>query len=462
MAVTVAQLGKIRDQLFLVQGGNGLALPSNSVDAHGTDDPMVKALDAMMNGLISADLSLPPKYDGLGVGVVNFTKDPSAPTVWLHNGGTPWRIASTGKIAVLLAAVQLRDDVRLVKEVTGLTDPAEYDRLFANQALWLPTSPLGVGVLFRNMDIWGGTKPTTARRHCPRPSSIFDLTKDPIDFRGPEIATATAKIAVAKKLGWKSGDKKLADMTWPQVPKFDFSELLWLMGDNSDNVAATACMSEIGVAYIKSVQRAYGLFQPNTDARLLLADGYDRVPSSSHIHGVSSDLRPLADREVNDVTDALKTKGAADDVDPTNYTDHKSAEPGSATALLAYLIALIQNRFVSSRNTASQDPGAFACETIRQNLSHGPENENGEGFPGTRSYIVEAIASVATVKKQLSKIGLLQETDGEMPPGLSCEFAHLETENGGKKLQYGIVLTGIRHNIEPDLGPKIHNVLLTL
>jgi hypothetical protein len=114
VAVPAAQLGKIRDQLFLVQGGNGLVLPSNSVDAHGTADPMVEALDAMMNGLISADLSLPSKYDGLGVGVVNFTKDPSAPTVWLHNGGTPWRIASTGKIAVLLAAVQLRDDVRRV------------------------------------------------------------------------------------------------------------------------------------------------------------------------------------------------------------------------------------------------------------------------------------------------------------------------------------------------------------
>jgi len=487
MAITAAELEKIREQLFLVQVGTELALPSNTVDAHGSNDPMVTALDQMMDGLTSApDMSIPQRWEDVGVGVVNFTKDPKNPTVWLHNGEKIWRVASTGKISVLLSAVQLRDDVRLVKEVTESTDPAEYDRLFANPDLWRPTSVFGLGVFVRNREITGGSKSKTAARHCPRPSSIFDLTKDPVDFRGPEIATAAAKLAVAKKLGWKAWKStdplkardKLPHLTWSQVSKFDFSELLWLMGDCSDNVAATACMSEIGVAYIKSVQKAYGLFQENTDARLLLAEGYDSN-LSGRIHGASSDLRRLTDRETNDVIDALRTKGKAGSTNPTDYTDQKSAQAGSATALLAYLIALIQNRFVSSRTTPGRDNGALACETIRQNLSPGPESENGQGFPGTRSNIVGAIGGlpgapsavppapavpgVATVTKQLSKVGVLLEGDREMPPGLDCEFAFLETANSsGKKLQYGIVVTGIRQNIEHDLGTKIHNTLLTL
>jgi len=488
MAITAAELEKIREQLFLVQVGTELALPKNTVDAHGSNDPMVTALDQMMDGLTSApDMSIPRRWEDVGVGVVNFTKDPKNPTVWLHNGEKIWRVASTGKISVLLSAVQLRDDVRLVKEVTGSTDPAEYDRLFANPDLWRPTSVFGLGVLVRNREITGGSKPKTAARHCPRPSSIFDLTKDPVDFRGPEITTAAAKIAVAKKLGWKASkptasarikDHMPADLTWPQVSQYDFSELLWLMGDLSDNVAATACISEIGVAYIKAVQRAYGLYQENTDARLLLAEGYDsNLTTSVHIHGASSNLRPLTDRETNDVIDALRTKGKEGSTEPTDYTDQKSAQAGTATALLAYLIALMQNQLVSSRKTPGRDNGALACETIRQNLSPGPFTQSGQGFPGTRSSIIDAIAGlpgdpgavppvpavpgVAKVTKQLSKIGLLLQ--GEMGVGLSCEFAHLETENSsGKKLQYGVVVTGIRNNIEHDLATRIHSTLLAL
>jgi hypothetical protein len=456
MAVTAAQLAKIRDKLFLIQFRKELTMPSDSTDAAGNDDPLVTALNNMISDLLAHS---PDKYDDLGVAVADFTKDPKAPRIWLHNSGNPWRIASTGKVSVLLAAVQLRDDVRLVKEVTNLTDPKAYDELFANPELWKPMDPWDNDVGFRNSEITHPTsKKDTPASHCPRPSTIFDLTKDPVDFRGPQIKDAAAKHAVALKLGWKPGKKPLMpELKWQNVPSFDFSELLWLMGDMSDNVAATACISEIGVAYLKAVQKAYGLFDPAKGAHLLLAGGYDSLKSVKVHGGGDAVLRPLKNTEQNHVMDALGTPG--------KYTDQSSKEPGSATALLAYLIALMQNRFVSFRNDLAHgvDKGTDACDTIRLNLSTGEEKDNGGSFPGTHSNIVQGIQAVAgtTVTRQLSKIGILYEDDGEPPPGLMCEFAFLETkQTSGKTMQYGVVVTGIRHDIETELGQHIHQTLL--
>lgn len=451
MTFSPSELEAIRDQLFLVQGHTALTLPTNSVDADGNDDPMVTNLESMIN----ADLGL----IDLGIGVANFTKDPGKPQTFLHNGPDPWRIASTGKLAVLLAAVQLRDDVRLVKESTGSTDPKAYDALFAMPELWRPLHPFDLGVLFRNSQIAqrmnAADRPTN---HCPRVSTMFDLTKDPIDFRGPTMTDDANKRTLVNKLGWHPPHAPV-HLTWARVPKFEFSELIWLMGDLSDNVAATACISEIGIAYLKAVQRAYGLFDASRGAHLLLAQGYDRVPSGVRVPGAAAGvtLRPLRDTEKNDVTDALWTGRK------TGYSDHSSGEPGSATALLAYMIALVQNRLVSSRNDLARgrDNGSEACATIRGNLSTGA-GYAGPAVPATTSYIANGLDGVTTVSVQLSKIGILYESDGEPPPGLDCEFVYLETAQGvsGKKMKYGVVVTGIRHSIETKLAQNIHQILL--
>jgi hypothetical protein len=126
----------------------------------------------------------------------------------------------------------------------------------ANPELWKPKDPWAADVARRNSEITQdlpASKKDTPASHCPRPSTIFDLTMNPVDFRGPQIKDAAAKHAVALKLGWKPGNKPdLPELKWGNAPSFDFSELLWLMGDMSDNVAATACISEIGVAYLKA------------------------------------------------------------------------------------------------------------------------------------------------------------------------------------------------------------------
>jgi hypothetical protein len=56
-----------------------------------------------------------PDFATVGIGVIDFTDDPQHPSVWLSNphpdkpnADRPYRIGSASKIAVILAAVQLR------------------------------------------------------------------------------------------------------------------------------------------------------------------------------------------------------------------------------------------------------------------------------------------------------------------------------------------------------------------
>ena len=104
LSLTAAQLTTIANELFLVRGPAKLSKPTNSG----------ASLAARM-----APIAADPRFSDLGIGVIDFTAGVMAPEVWLHKGEHPWRTASTGKIAMLLAAVQLRDDVRRVK-ATGL------------------------------------------------------------------------------------------------------------------------------------------------------------------------------------------------------------------------------------------------------------------------------------------------------------------------------------------------------
>jgi len=373
----------------------------------------------------------------MGIGVVDFTNSVLAPKIWLQHEDDSWRIASTGKISILLAAVQLRDDVRWVKETKILSTPEEYDELFAMPQLW-KTAPVK-------------TRQIIGKAHAPRISTIFDFTKDPVDFLGPKIDKTNFKNIMDTLAA--SG---LDHLTWPLATDFDFSERLWLAGAESDDVAATTCISEIGVAYIKAVQRAYGLFDESHGMHLLQAGWYSDfkagVPVSNRSDVVVFRPLPWRDVERNHVKDAMLSASR-------RFDDQSSWEPGSAAALVAYMIALMQNRLVSLR----QGDGKEACETIRDNLS--------SGDPMTISYVAEGVKSVTEVKKEITKIGLLTTDDGEPGP-LNCEFAYLETQEkdvGKRKMQYGVVATGIRSggsagpdafDLSETLGKLVHKALL--
>jgi hypothetical protein len=132
------------------------------------------------------------------------------------------------------------------------------------------------------------------------------------------------------------------------------------------------------------------------------------------------------------------------------------------------MIALMQDGLVTFGHGLSF--GTVGCATIRASLSQGVTANL-----GTTSFLVQGIRSVATVTRQITKIGLLGTEDGEPGP-LNCEFAFVETrENSAptgetpKVMKYGILVTGIKStdstathsaaNITANVGAFIHQAL---
>ncbi len=410
-----AQLKTIADKLFLLQpsAATKLPKPKNTSGANS----LATRLDP-----IATDA----RFTEIGIGVVDFTASVTSPKVWLHNGDDSWRTGSTGKISVLLAAMQLRNDVRLVQGSNLLSTPEEYDNLFANPKLWAKAPDWRTGQI-------------AGKDHAPRISTIFDFTKSPkVDFFGPSPDAPNATDIITR-LNAASG----AHLQWAHAHNFDFSERLWLMGARSDNRAATSCISEIGVAYLKAVQRAYGLFDEKNGMHLLMAGYYSDFKDNALVSNRSATItfRRLQNVEPHPVKDATHTKSS-----PKVFDDKSSWEPGSAAALLAYMIALKQDKLVV---TSPPDEGKKACAIVRKNLSHGVAGQ-------TQSHLVNGVKETgAQVTDQITKIGLLGKEDFEPGP-LNCEFAYMETEEtsaGKKKMQYGVVVSGIRSKPNPDGTP---------
>ncbi|MGB9332958.1 MAG: hypothetical protein WCB10_19500, partial [Steroidobacteraceae bacterium] len=304
MALTDAQLDQIAKQLFLLKtpAPSKLPVPANTDD---TSNPA--NLASKMK-----PLSTNSEFSDLGIGVVDFTASVTTPKVWLLNKGSAFRIDSTGKLAILLAAVQLRDDIRNAKTTGFLTTPDLFDEAFTK--VWTRSKDGLVKLI--------GTKD----HNPPRISTIFDLTKTPPDFRG-------ADVVIDKK---KMSDLGDAHVKWTDVPKLTFWELMNLCGAQSDDIATAACASEIGLGYMKAVQRAWGLFNPSKGMNMLIATGYELVDTTTTVTTAagSPKYRSLTDFETKTVLDTYWET----DADP-KIASHSTVIPGSAAALTAYMLA---------------------------------------------------------------------------------------------------------------------------
>jgi hypothetical protein len=441
LTLSGAQLQKIADHLFLIKSAADTKLPKPV----NTDDLTNPDNLASRMAPIAAD----PDFTGFGIGVVDFTKDPRSPRVWLHKGDDSWRMGSTAKIAILLAAAQLREDVRQVKGTGLVSTPEDYNELFQMAKLWKLSKNAGNGYLGQ------------IAAHPPRISTLFDFTKDPVDFIGPDPNNQNPTDIFNKLpvVDHEADGTEIRHLTWAEAPNFDCSERLWLTGARSDNVAATSCISEIGVAYLKAVQFAYGLFDPRKGMHLLLAGGYSDhnfakepiLVSNRDTIPATAKYRALANIEKNDVTDALKD--AAGD-----FTDQSSWLPGSAAALTAYVIALRENRLVPSEDLAGS--GIEGCTVIQNSLA-------GSSAFSLTSFVSQGVHSVTSVTKEITKIGILRQEDGERVP-LLCEFNYLEA--GG--FNYAVLVTGIRSKVSAggvvgtsasdlarNLGKAVHEAL---
>jgi hypothetical protein len=361
------------------------------------------------------------RWKKVSFGVVDFTADRMNPKVFLHKEDIAWRMGSTGKIAILLAAAQLRDDVRNVKALPGLVmSPTEFDHVFAT--IWARSA---------NPDVIAITKGGAP----PRISTTIDVSKSDPDF-------IVANVPPDTSLRRTDNSK---EPPWPKMTPLSFRNRLWLAGAWSDNIAATACISEIGLAYIKAVQRAYGLFvnhPKNLGMRMLLSGAYRGVDTTTPVlkGTVAPTYRDIRNTEYLEVEDKLVD--SAGKVQP-------STQSGSVAALTAYMIALIQDKLVNKAG----------CEAIKSFLA----NERPNTSPGS---LVRGVDDIAKIDKAHAKGGALNKADGAVQP-LRCDVAYIES--AGKK--YAIVAQGLlpfndgvfeatADEQGTDLAKRIHRALI--
>jgi hypothetical protein len=432
---TDAQLKTIAEKIFVTGdlASTRLAKPATSGPA-----AFKTALDA---------IGSQPEFKDAGLAVIDFTRSASSPDVWLRNGDLSYRIGSASKIAVMLAAVQLRMEVRRIHDLKIVTTPAEFDALFANRQLWAKGKSNRTGLL----DIAAS---------APLISEIFDFTKSPIDFAGPDPDGQTSA-AKQKTIVDKLTDGHLAWRNWSDLK---FSERYWLCGCLSDNVAAATCVSQVGVPYVKAVLRAYGLAEPARGMHFLATATYDNIPARA-APGAVAPPRQLVGQEMLPVLDAwVDGKGG--------FTDKRSVVPASAAALAAYMIGLMTDTLVNDGSVAF---GLTGCKTLRNNLADG-------GAEAVQSFLVAGVGNVAdtAIKKEVNKIGILKKSDGAKAPIL-CEFVYLETQQVPKPpaprretMKYAVIAVGLIDELDATppgtgavrkakmLGEAVHKALLAL
>jgi hypothetical protein len=397
LSLSEPQLDQIAGVLFLLKQppSPSLPVPVNTDDTTNPDN-----LAARMQSVATDE-----RFKAFGIGVIDFKPGVTTPRVWLFNEDIPWRIASGCKINILLAAVQLRDDVRKVKATGLISTPSDFDELFFT--IWKRSKERGI------QDIAGSD-------NGPRISTIFDLSKTPPDFVGADVPLDKAKLS-------HIGD---VELKWSGVPDLTFWELLSLCGAQSENVAATALVSEIGVAYMKAVQRAYGLYDGKT-RRMLMGAAYAGVPRKIPVSRTAgaANFRPLTHKESTKVTDFFV------EFDPATHkpTPSKwSTQGGSAAAQAAFMLALMQDKL----------PDKDGCDTLKTHLAD-ETGLNSSGPTTTDSLILEGVNPIATVTKAHTKLGILDASKAqakEHQVNIRSEFAYVETAN----FKFGVVAAGLQ------------------
>jgi hypothetical protein len=432
--LTDAQLTSIADRIFVMGDRTTTRLPK---PANTGPTAFTTALDT-----IAGDA----RFKDAGIGVIDFTKFPTdPPKVWLSkNADQSFRIGSASKIAVMLAAVQLRLDVRRILDLKIISKADEFDALYANRNLWKKAkAPQSEMQQIANSP--------------PLFSEIFDFSKTPVDFDGPDPdkqTDAAHRKPIMDKLPANH------ELVWDLRPLFPFSERLWLTGLLSDNVSATACASEIGTPYLKAVQRAYGLADPARGMHLFASGIYTTVPTKTTPPSPPPP-RPLAH------VDPIRVNDAFYDAKSKTFSDRMSWVPGSAAALTSFMLAMIGDKFCV--DPAVLVGGLAGCTTIRNNLAD-------KIAPSIASFMADEIGKITTINKQMNKIGILKKSDGAESP-LVCEFLYLETKEShsaahpDKELKYAVIAVGLVTTAGAGngavaksraLGTAVHNALVAL
>lgn len=237
---------------------------------------------------------------GAGKGLASLcvvdSSGPGRPIVAGWNIDEPMQVASMAKLALLLASGQLRDDVQLITRWAGLTkwrDVAPAVRAvwaksksaeFRALATGLPTQLPQFDVIFdgERFDAGADAVPElrsawpTVQRHGRLIGAHYrDLVvvhtyprPDPVD---PKLQTSNPKEYDRLTNQRRAAFTSLYDDILAKVP---FAELMQLTIKWSDNEAASACLSRLGLPYVWAVLRQTGLYDDKKQAGLWLGGLY--------------------------------------------------------------------------------------------------------------------------------------------------------------------------------------------
>jgi Beta-lactamase enzyme family len=191
----------------------------------------------------------------------------TAPLIYGWNLGTQLQIASIAKLAVLYAAFQLREDVRAVCSWGGIRESKKLKSALSSA--------------------WSSAPDPVIKELAPLPGAsypelekIFDF--DSFDSRGDVLPQFRSSYKASSRdgrygpdyfseVGVLSGNRcpknksdqkyqKCYDDRYKELSKVPFNELLHLMAHWSDDEAATACISLLGLPLIQAMLRHRGLF----------------------------------------------------------------------------------------------------------------------------------------------------------------------------------------------------------
>jgi hypothetical protein len=379
-------------------------------------DPGRVAPDAVSAALQSAlEATMVGKFARLRVAIVDFALAPPAVALWKPD--EPVAIASMGKLAILYAAFQLREDVRAIARTFPAVRTAAEVETELRRAWATGTSTRLAGIanspsiarlqfVFDFSPLAGSSRNANAidfiaMRRC----GIDDLRQDfPADSETIDVARGLEKLP--------HGENSASN--WRAIADLTFAERLWMTTVWSDNVAASTCIWDVGLGYIQALLYDSGLFS-NARSGLWLKRTFIETMPAGH--------------------------GTRFGVSPSKFSPPVAGlrkQNGTARALAAFLIAIKQETLIS----------AEACRQMKRLLR--PLDRitvEGAGFPpdeyfGLASRIERAIPS-GTIRRDVFHKGGLFPSDPDDPPFTTlCEWAALDLESAAGPSSLGLVVLG--------------------
>jgi hypothetical protein len=433
---------------FAEQNGTDVVLTPSIMDPGIYDGPVkykVSPDDAFQKSLIA--VMKRSEFRNIRVALVDFTKDLKNPSLAVFNHKDQVFIASVAKIIPMLAAFQLRHDLRVaLKQKKSKTLGELFDLVrddWANTQKDTPgvnTKDFSSGISLRgNLVLWKGSKVWLREYKAPRLDQVFkDVPAGSpvvVEFKSTgegydklkEIVkgfnTTLSRKAVADRIlkaaeekgdsndikNAKQGVEKARKEFNLYVGKMDalgFKERMGIMvgGDvPASNYATSTVVRDLGFLYIASTLLQSGLYDTNRKGGLWLGASYSRTAWRGPLAG-------------------------------------GSAQSATAGSLAAFMALLVQDRLVSRAASAE----------MRKLLQKVPNLTN----PGTGSWFwigLRRLNNSGSLKTVLAKVGLANGAD---------DYAFIErwVDAGGRRILLRYAAVGLRANN----GSQLEKLILEL